>query len=174
MHRSATKTSAFMRLKSHPRPKKTKKENPSRKTPSVERLDVFTPRKDFFVLEKPEALETSLGGEDATLQAALTETQSHLDAANVIIGERDTTIGDLTGQVEQANNTISERDNTIEELTAQIATLKGKPAEAAAAVHVQSDGKKPAEGQPVSAKYANRFDALEEISNEYLGKSLNK
>jgi ClpP class serine protease len=129
---------------------------------------VETDGRRTFTIEEMEALENSLGAGDSP------ELQTQLDAANVTIGERDTTIGDLTGQVEQANNTISERDTTIEELTAQIATLKGKPAEAPAAVHVQSDGKKPAEGQPISAKYANPFDALEEISNEYLGKSLNK
>ena len=111
------------------------------------------------------------------LDAALAvpgELQQQLETANGTIGERDATIAEITGQVETANTTIAQRDATIEQLNQQVESLKAKPADAGAQAHKSNNAVIAAEPKAISDKYENPFEALDEISKEYLGKPINK
>jgi ATP-dependent protease ClpP protease subunit len=120
------------------------------------------------------ALDSSLGADpDAELQA-------QLETANATIGERDATITDLESQVETASTTIEERDGTIAGrdetiagLNQTITDLKGEAAGAGTQVHKSKDGNKNQGGRAISEKYDNPFDALDEVAQEYTGKSIN-
>ncbi len=124
-----------------------------------------------FNEEQLEALDSSLGEDRSS------EIQSQLDTANTTIGERDATITDLEGQVETANNTIATRDDRITELEAEIADLKNEAATSGAQARTESDGATNSgkEGsKPITEKYDNPMDALEEVSQAFLGKSVNE
>jgi ClpP class serine protease len=113
-----------------------------------------------------EALDVALDADpDAELQA-------QLDAANATIAERDASIATITGQVETANDTIAQRDETIAQLTAENANLKQNPADPGAQIVKPVDGGSSTAGKAITDKYTNPFDALEEVSKEYLGKSI--
>ena len=115
-----------------------------------------------------EVLDSSLGEDPSA------EVQAQLDTANNTVGERDATVTNLEGQVGTANNTIAERDDTIVQLNQEVASLKADPADpgAQAITKTDGDGKKP-EGKAISDGHDNPFDALEDVAQEYLGKSLN-
>lgn len=120
--------------------------------------------------EQLEALDTQLA------QDPDGELQGQIDSATGTIAERDATIADLNAQVETANNTVAERDATIETLNAEIAELKGEAANNGAKVHVKNDGSKTkdaSEGKPVTEKYDNPLEAIDEVAKEYLGKTIN-
>lgn len=113
------------------------------------------------------ALDSSLGKDPDS------EIQSQLDAANETIGERDETITALEAEAENATTTIGERDQTIADLEEEVAELKGEAAVKLPKVVKKSDTDSDGgEGKPVSEKHDNPFDALEDVSQEYLGKSL--
>lgn len=119
-----------------------------------------------FTQEEMEALETALGENNSE------ELQAQLDTANETIGQRDETIADLNTQLETANNTITERDETIEALNGEIADLKNDAADAGAQLHKKSDGDGKKKDGAIAEKYDNPFDALDEVAQEYLGKSV--
>lgn len=121
-----------------------------------------------FTQDEMEAMESALGENNSL------ELQTRLDTANQTIGQRDDTIVDLNSQLETANNTIADRDQTIETLNGEIADLKNDAADTGAQVHKRSDGDGKSEGKAISEKYENPFDAIDEVSQEYLGKTINK
>jgi ClpP class serine protease/uncharacterized coiled-coil protein SlyX len=121
-----------------------------------------------FTQEEMEAIENALGESD------LSGLQAQLDSANETIGQRDATITDLETRLETANNTVAERDQTIETLNGEIADLKNDAADTGAQVHKRSDGDGKSEGKAIAEKYENPFDAIDEVSQEYLGKTINK
>lgn len=119
-----------------------------------------------FTQEEMEALETALGENNSE------ELQTQLDSANETIGQRDETIADLNTQLETANSTVAERDGTIETLNGEIADLKNDAADTGAQIHKKSDGDGKKKESAISENYENPFDALEEVAQEYLGKSV--
>jgi protease-4 len=131
-------------------------------------------------VESLEAVDQDVSLNEAQLElldvalAVPGELQQQLETANGTIGERDATIAELTGQVNTASATIAERDTTIENLNQQIKVLKGKPADAGAQAHRSNNAVKTGEPKAISDKYENPFEALDEISKEYLGKPINK
>jgi ClpP class serine protease len=119
-----------------------------------------------FTQEEMDAVENALG------QTDLSKLQSQLDSASEVAGQRDATITDLKNQLEKTNNTIAERDQTIEALNEEIAELKNDAADSGAQVHKKTDGDGKTEGKAIAEKYENPFDALEDVSQEYLGKTI--
>jgi ClpP class serine protease len=119
-----------------------------------------------FTREEMEALETALGRDNSS------ELQAQLDAANQTIGQRDETIADLNSQIETANSTIAERDQAIQSLNDEIAELKNDAADPGAQIHKKSDGDGKHQDGAIADKYDNPFDALDEVAQEYLGKSV--
>jgi len=122
--------------------------------------------------EQLKALDSSLG------KAGSDDLQPQLDTANTTIGERDATIIDMESQIETAGITITERNATIGQLKQEVADLKGEPAEPAASAPTKTDGEGAGSDgsagklKAISDKYENPFDALDEVAQEYLGKSL--
>jgi protease-4 len=98
--------------------------------------------------------------------------QAELDSANQTIAQRDTTIAGLQGQLSSANADVAQRDATITQLNQQVKDLKGEAADPGALAHKTTDGN-PSAGKAIADKHENPFDALDEISQEYLGKKLN-
>jgi chromosome segregation ATPase len=141
--------------------KQFKKLNAALGVESLEAVDGFA----SFSEEQLEALETALGTDKTS------EIKAQLDIANETIGQRDETIADLNSQLETANNTVAERDQTIENLNGEIADLKNDAADTGAKIHKSSDGNGKKDGA-IAEKYDNPFYALEEVAQEYLGKSV--
>jgi ClpP class serine protease len=119
-----------------------------------------------FTQEEMEAMESALGENNSV------ELQTQLDTANQTIGQRDDTIANLNSQLETANNTISERDQTIENLNGEIADLKNDAADTGAQLHKPSDGAGKNHDGAIADKYDDPLDALDEVAEEYLGKSV--
>ena len=153
---------------------------------AIEYLPIITQMKQFknvnaaLDVESLEAVDEAVSLNEEQLEAldaALAvpgELQQQIETANATIGERDETIAEITGQVETANATIAERDTTIEYLNQEIVVLKGKPADDGAQAHKSNNAVITAEPKAISDKYENPFEALDEISKEYLGKPINK
>lgn len=119
--------------------------------------------------------EEQLGALESSLaQDPNAELQGQLDTANTTLGERDTTITDLTGQVETANSTIAQRDQTIADLQDEVADLKGEAAVTTQKVVKNTDGGNSGEVQAITEKYDDPLTAIDAISEEYLGKSINQ
>jgi ATP-dependent Clp protease, protease subunit len=142
--------------------KQFKKLNAALGVESLEAVEGFA----SFSEDQLEALETALGADKTS------EIQAQLDTATEIVGQRDKTIADLNTQLETANSTITERDETIETLNGEIADLKNDAADTGAQVHKKSDGDGKKQDGAISDKYDNPFDALDEVAQEYLGKSV--
>ncbi len=119
-----------------------------------------------FTQEEMEALENNLNNTD------LLELQSYLDTANETINRCDETIGDLESRAEEYAGTIAERDKIIESLNKEIAELKNEAADSGAQILKKNDADGQSEGKAISEGYENPFDALDEVSQEYLGKSV--
>jgi len=115
-----------------------------------------------------QAIDTALEPEDNS------ELQGELNSANEIVAERDATIVDLNANVETSNTTITERDTTIKDLQDEVAELKGEPATTRKVAKTKTDGDgKSDEDKALADKYENPFEALDEVSQEFLGKSIN-
>ena len=113
-----------------------------------------------FTEEEMAAVESALNADNSEgLNAALTETQSQLDAANNTIAAREAT--------------IAERDSRIAELETETANLRNNPADTTATAITDTDATvKDKNGKAVSAKYDDPMDALNEVSEEYLNRKL--
>ena len=119
-----------------------------------------------FTQEEMEAVESALGENNSQ------ELQTQLDTANQTIGQRDDTIVDLNSQLETANNTLADRDQTIITLNGEIADLKNDAADTGAQLHKTSDGAGKNHDGAIADKYDDPLDALDEVAEEYLGKSV--
>ena len=132
---------------------------------------------ESFVLEadgcrtfSPEELATmdnALASDQSNeLNAALTETQSQLEAANNTIQQNDQRIQ----QLEQQN---TENTAQIEQLQQEVNQLRGNAAEPPALVKTESNSLETnTDDKPISSKFDNPFDALEEVAEHYYGKKI--
>ncbi len=120
-----------------------------------------------FSPEEMAALETALATDRSNeLNAALTETQSQLDAANNTIQQNDQ-------RIQQLEQLITEDTAQIVKLQDEVTQLRGKPAEPPASVKTETDSLDTnTDEKPISDKYENPFDALEEVANHYYGKKI--
>lgn len=100
------------------------------------------------------------------------ELQAQLDAASATIGQRDATIAQISGQLETTSAAVVQKDETIAQLHAEIAVLKQAPADPGAQIVKPVDDGKASAGKAIAEGFENPFDALEEVSKEYLGKSI--
>ena len=127
-----------------------------------------------FTSEEMDSLETALANNSGEeLQGQLDTANAGLQTATETIAQRDVSVAELTRQVETANDTIAQRDETIAQLTAENASLRAKPADEGARIIAPVDGDA-GTGKAISDGYENPFDALEKVSEEYLGKPINK
>lgn len=125
--------------------------------------------------EQLEALDTALQADPSgKLTQQLETANTGLQTANQTIAERDETIAGLNGQIETAGATIAQRDETIAQLQAENASLRQKPADEGAKIVKPVDGGASNAGKAISDGFENPFDALEKVSEEYLGKPINK
>lgn len=100
------------------------------------------------------------------LNAALTETQNQLDTANNTIQQNEQRIQ----QLEQQN---TENATKIEQLQQEIGQLRGNAADEPASVKTDTDSLDTnSDDRPISDKYENPFDALEEVANHYYGRKI--
>ncbi len=115
--------------------------------------------------EQLQAIDSKLG-EDPDA-----EIKGQLEAANSTIGKHETTIQTQKEKIEELEGELETANSTIETQKDEIDELKGEAAEET--VKVNKSGKKTDGSQAITEKYDNPLDGIEEISQEFLGKSLN-
>lgn len=117
--------------------------------------------------------------------------QDSIDSANLTIGQQvetisghQATIGQqaetISGHeatIEQQRQTLAERDHRITELETENASLRAQSAGASGKARTETDpsvsGKK-GEAKAITSKYENPLDAIDEISEEFLGRKVNE
>ena len=135
---------------------------------SPDGLEFETDGMRTFSADEMQAIDTALG------QVGTGQPSAELEQATATIAEQTETIAANATRIAELEQQVAQQAETLAANTTEIATLRGQSAGASAAARTTTN-KVNGDTTPkaVSDKYENPLEAINEVAEAYLGKSIN-